>query len=430
MSGPDRDRPSSGGPSRRTSASRSGQGQGQGSRRPPIKVPKPLPPKGADARRLAAEALVRIDTEGAYANLVVPAILERSHLDTRDRGFVTELVYGTTRRRRSCDWLIDRFLLSDLDPVARAYLRMGAYQLVFLETPAHAAVSSTVDAAPRKISGLVNAVLRKVAGADNSWPDDATRLSYPDWIIERLTADLGSGPAVAALEAMNEAASATERDDGYIQDLGSQWVADAVGARPGEVVLDLCAAPGGKATRLAGTGAAVVAADIRPSRTGLIAKNVDALGLGVAVAATATTAGSGVVVPIAADGLAPPFAPASFDRVLIDAPCSGLGTLRRRPDARWRIADTDVATLAELQLALVESALTLVRPGGHLVYSVCTLTAAETTGVDQILADRHPELVALPPPGDPWTPAGRGALLLPQAAGTDAMFLLRLRVPV
>ena len=404
-------------------------------------MPKPLPPKGADARRLAAEALVRIDTEGAYANLVVPAVLERSHLETRDRGFVTELVYGTTRRRRSCDWLIDRFLLSDLDPVARAYLRMGAYQLVFLETPAHAAVSSTVDAAPRKISGLVNAVLRKVAGADNTWPDDATRLSYPDWIIERLTADLGPEPALAALEAMNEAASATERDDGYIQDLGSQWVADAVGARPGERVLDLCAAPGGKATRLAGVGATVVAADVRPSRVGLIAENVRTLGLAPRSVTGAATDPDGeapgrepepergVVFPLAADGLHPPFAAGSFDRVLIDAPCSGLGTLRRRPDARWRIAESDVDALAALQLALIDAARTLVRPGGHLVYSVCTVTAAETTAVDAAVADRHPDLVAVPPPGDPWIPAGRGALLLPQAAGTDAMFLLHLTVP-
>jgi len=431
MSGQGGGRPSGGVP-RRSSGSRSG--RGPGARRPPPKPPKPLPPKGADARRLAAEALVRIDAEGAYANLVVPAVLERSHLETRDRGFVTELVYGTTRRRRSCDWLIDRFLLSDLDPVARAYLRMGAYQLVFLDTPAHAAVSSTVDAAPRKISGLVNAVLRKVAAADNTWPDDATRLSYPDWIIERLQTDLGVESALAALEAMNEAASATERDDGYIQDLGSQWVADAVGAQPGERVLDLCAAPGGKATRLAGTGASVVAADLRPTRVGLIADNVRTLGLGAARSGASTASGasesvSGVVVPLAADGLHPPFAPASFDRVLIDAPCSGLGTLRRRPDARWRIAESDVTALAELQLALVESALALVRPGGHLVYSVCTVTAAETTAVDALLADRHPDLVALPPPDDPWVPAGRGALLLPQAAGTDAMFLLHLTVP-
>ena len=373
---------------------------------------------------------MRIDTEGAYANLVVPAVLERSHLETRDRNFVTELVYGTTRQRRSCDWLIDRFLLTDLDPTARAFLRLGAYQLVFLDTPAHAAVSATVEAAPKKISGLVNAVLRKVAGADNTWPDDATRLSYPNWIIDRLTADLGTEPALAALEAMNQAASATVRDDGYTQDLGSQWVADAVGARRGERVLDLCAAPGGKATRLAGTGAAVVAADLRPSRVGLIADNVATLGLGAGVDRPASEeVGAGVVLPVAADGLRAPFAPASFDRILIDAPCSGLGTLRRRADARWRIGSADVDALAELQVALVAAARPLIRPGGHLVYSVCTLAAAETTGIDAALAERHPDLVAFDPPGDPWIPAGRGALLLPQAAGTDGMFLLHLTIP-
>jgi 16S rRNA (cytosine967-C5)-methyltransferase len=405
--------------------------RGGSTRRPP----KPLPPKGTDARRLAAEALVRIDTEGAYANLVVPAVLERSHLETRDRNFVTELVYGTTRQRRSCDWLIDRFLLTDLDPTARAFLRLGAYQLVFLQTPAHAAVSATVEAAPKKIRGLVNAVLRKVAAADRTWPDEATRLSYPDWIIDRLTADLGAVDATAALEAMNEAASATVRDDGYMQDLGSQWVADAVGARAGERVLDLCAAPGGKATRMAGSGATVVAADRRPGRVGLIAANTAALGL----QARAGAAGpgdavddaptSGVVLPLAADGLDPPFPPSSFDRVLIDAPCSGLGTLRRRADARWRIEAADTDTLAELQRALIEAALALVRPGGHLVYSVCTLAAAETMAIDAALAEGHPELVALPPPATPWAPAGRGAFLLPQAAGTDGMYLLQLRRP-
>jgi 16S rRNA (cytosine967-C5)-methyltransferase len=392
-----------------------------------------LPPKGTDARRLAAEALVRIDTEGAYANLVVPAVLERSHLETRDRNFVTELVYGTTRQRRSCDWLIDRFLLSDLDPTARAFLRLGAYQLVFLDTPAHAAVSATVEAAPKKIRGLVNAVLRKVAAADNTWPDDATSLSYPDWIIERLITDLGAD-ALAALAAMNEAAAATVRDDGYIQDLGSQWVGDAVGALPGERVLDLCAAPGGKATRMAGTGATVVAADVRPSRVGLIATNVASLGVGSGGVGSGgvgsgATGSAGVVLPVAADGLRAPFAPASFDRVLIDAPCSGLGSLRRRPDARWRIEPSDVDTLAALQLDLVESALALVRPGGHVVYSVCTLAAAETTAIDAALAERHPDLVAVAPPGDPWSPTGRGALLLPHAAGTDGMYLLHLTTP-
>ncbi|MGZ4785673.1 MAG: transcription antitermination factor NusB, partial [Acidimicrobiales bacterium] len=320
---------------------------------------------GDAARRLALDALLRIDQEGAYANLVLPGLLARSSLDQRDRGFVTELVYGTTRMRRACDWLVDRFVMRDLDPPTRMALRLGAYQLVFLDTPAHAAVSATVGVAPTRSRGLVNAVLRRVASAPRDWPDEGTRLSYPDWIIERLTTDLGEASAVEALEAMNERAVSVERDDGYHQDPASQWVAAEVCAEPGEVVLDLCAGPGGKATLLAATGALVVATDSRPARAGLVGHNASELGLDN-------------VEVLSADGTRPPFVAASFDRVLVDAPCSGLGSLRRRADARWRIRPTDLDSLVDLQRRLLDSAAGLVRPGGTLVYSVCTLSEAET----------------------------------------------------
>ena len=149
-------------------------------------------------RSLALDALRRID-DGAYANLAVPGILSRSQLSERDRAFVTELVYGTTRMRRACDWLVERYLFRDVDPDVRAVLRLGAYQLAFLQTPPHAAVGETVGLANGRAKGLVNAVLRKVADAGppsiDAWPDDATRLSYPDWIVEQLTRDLGSAPA-------------------------------------------------------------------------------------------------------------------------------------------------------------------------------------------------------------------------------------------
>lgn len=370
---------------------------------------------GVAVRRLALDALVRIDTEGAYANLVVPALLERSGLEQRDRALVTELVYGVTRLRRACDFLVDRFLLrDDVEPQVRAALRLGAYQLHVLGTPAHAAVSTTVSAAPKPARGLVNAVLRRVAGAPVQWPDDATRLSYPDWIADRMTADLGPDAALGALEAMNVAASATERADGYVQDLASQWVADLVDAAPGRRVADVCAAPGGKATAMAGAGAVVAASDLRPARVGLIASNRDRLHLDG-------------VWPLVADGRRPPYRPGSFDRVLVDAPCSGLGTLRRRPDARWRIGADAVDALAALQRDLVDAAVPLLAPGGVLVYSACTLTDAESLGIDEHLASRHPELEPLPPPGAPWEPHGRGARLLPQAAGTDGMVLVRLR---
>jgi 16S rRNA (cytosine967-C5)-methyltransferase len=369
------------------------------------------------ARRVALEALRRID-DGAYANLVVPSLLDRSGLDERDRAFVTELVYGTTRMRRACDWLVDRFLYRDVEPDVRAVLRLGAYQLVHLQTPAHAAVGETVGLAPARARGLVNAVLRRVADAgapgDADWPDDATRLSYPDWIVERLTRDLGADRALAALAKMNEPATVTERADGYIQDEASQEVAAAVAAEPNHRVADVCAAPGGKATLL--DAAVVAAGDVNPSRARLVAANAERIDAG----AVATYVG---------DGRRPPLRPASFDRVLLDAPCSGLGVLRRRPDARWRIRPEDVDDLVRLQHELVGAAIPLLRPdGGVLVYSVCTLTAAETEHVDRALSVRHPELVPLPPPEGAWEPVGRGARLLPQTIGSDGMYVLRLRM--
>lgn len=374
-----------------------------------------VPGQGTDARRLAIAALVRVAEQGAYANLLLPSMLDRSSLDRRDRALATELVYGTVRMRRACDWLVDRFLLRDVEPAVRAALRIGAYQLHFLEMPAHAAVSATVAAAPPRARGLVNAVLRRVASADVTWPDDATRLSYPDSIVQALRADLGPADAMAALEAMNRPPSVTERADGYVQDVASQWVVDLTGVEQGEMVADLCAAPGGKATGMAAAGAWVAAGDTARGRVGLLVGNAKRLGL------------SDRVRPLVADAANPPLRPGSFDRVLLDAPCSGLGVLRRRPDARWRFDPSAVDRLERLQAAMAVAAAELVRPGGVLVYSVCTLTAAETLGVDELLSCERPDLFPLAPPGAPWRPHGRGALLLPQSAGTDGMFLLRLR---
>jgi 16S rRNA (cytosine967-C5)-methyltransferase len=295
----------------------------------------------------------------------------------------------------------------------RRVLRMGAFELAFLRTPAHAAVSQAVSLAPERARGFTNAVLRKVAAdvaSGVTWPDAATELSYPDWVLECLIESLGEDAAMAALRKMDEPAEATERDDGYTQDLASQWVVEEVGALPGERILDLCAAPGGKATLLAEVGAVVTAADVSLRRSQLVVENAERVGAPIA----------GVV---RADGRAAPFRARTFDRVLVDAPCSGLGVLRRRPDARWRVQPSDVEELAGLQQALLTAAAELVRPGGLLVYSVCTLTLDETIGVDL------PHLEALPPPSEPWEPWGRGARLLPQARGTDGMFLLRLRAP-
>jgi len=371
-------------------------------------------------RALALRALTRIDDDGGYANLVLGAELGRSDLDRRDRALVTALVNGTTRMRRACDHLVDRFVQRALQPEIRRILRLGAYQLVFLGVPPHAAVSATVGLAPRRASGLVNAVLRRVSEHPldpedpAAWPDEATRLSYPDWIVDRLTVDLGADEARRALDAMNVPAPATTRDDGYVQDDASQAVVDVVGAGHGELVVDLCAAPGGKATALAGVAGRVIALDRSAARTGLVAANA------------VTTGTTPRLAPAVADGRRPPLRPGCADAVLLDAPCSGLGSLRRRADARWRITEADIARLAAAQRELLDAAGDLVRPGGRLVYSVCTLTEAETAAVVTSFTSARPEFRA-EPLGEPWRPVGSGGRLLPTAEGRDGMSCFRFR---
>jgi 16S rRNA (cytosine967-C5)-methyltransferase len=397
----------------------------------------------ATARSVALRALVEIGGSGR-ANVVLPELLGRCELSERDRAFATELVYGTVRRLRACDWLAHRHVRRSLDADIRAAVRLGTYQLGFLGTPAHAAVSATVAEVRGPGRGLVNAVLRRVAddlaAGPVRWPDLATELSYPDWIVSSLTEDLGQASAEAALRAMNEPASMTVRPDGYVQDLASQWVTAAVaggaGDRPARLIADLCAGPGGKATGLAygvrdgavAWPAGAVCEGANPTRPLVVAVDVDAHRAGV-VQDNAGSLGLANVAVVIADGRRPPVRQAAFDRALVDAPCSGLGVLRRRPDARWRIQAADVGRLAGLQRVLLEAAIPLVRPGGLLVYSVCTLTRAETAGIDQWLARAHPEARPVLPSLDPaWERVGRGARLLPQTAGTDGMFLLALRL--
>jgi 16S rRNA (cytosine967-C5)-methyltransferase len=425
------------------------------------------------------EALVRIEA-GAFSNLVLPGLLSGSRLAPRDRALATDLVYGTLRHQGQADHLLalvaDR-PLDALDPPVRAALRLGVHQLLG-GVPPHAAVGETVGAlAPgpaARARPYVNAVLRRVAGLGPSWPWPegespaalAVRTSHPEWVVEQLQRDLGAADALATLEADNVPAPVTLRPNprrttpaalaaeleaagvevapgrlvpGALlvrgtgdlarlaavgegratpQDQASQAVAAAVGARPGEDVLDLAAAPGGKATALAeamdDTGR-VLAADLRPGRARRVLEAGRRLGLAS-------------VHTVVADGRALPVRPGGFDRVLVDAPCSGLGVLRRRPDSRWRLRPADVDRAAALQRQLLAAAAGAVRPGGLVAYSVCTLTRSETTAIDEWVAAEVPHLVAEEPPGAPWRPAGRGALLLPHAAGTDGMYLLLLRM--
>jgi 16S rRNA (cytosine967-C5)-methyltransferase len=356
--------------------------------------------------------LKRIDADGAYANLVVGAMLARSDLPDIDRAFVTDLVYGTTRMRRACDALVDRFITKPPDAATRTLLRLGAYQLEFAGVAPHAAVSETVALAPKRVRGFVNAVLRNVSRTAMVWPSELTRLSYPDWIGRRLADELGPDEAYRALNRMNEPASSTLRPDGYTQDRSSQWVAAAVECGPGDRVLDACAAPGGKATAIAATGATVVATDVRAARVRLIDANAARLG--------------STIETYVADATSPPFRHESFDAVLVDAPCSGFGALRRRPDARWRIQPGDIPDLIDLQGRIIAASAPLVRPGGRLIYSVCTMTAGEST--DHIVPDGF-VVDERPPAVGEWRPFRHGWRVLPHDADTDGMTLIRYRRP-
>ena len=364
------------------------------------------------ARALALSVLERIEHSDAYVHLVLPRALEDSELGEMDRRLVTELVAGTTRMRRALDALIDRFVVDPPDDATRTLLRLGAYQIAMTRIPVHAAVHETVALAPRRVRGFVNAVLRRVAAEPMRWPNRATELSYPDWIVERLSDELGEVDALATLEAMNTAPSATVRSDGYVQDLASQMVAASVEARAGELIADLCAAPGGKTTALAQAGAHVVAVEIHRSRAGLVTANANRV----------LEEPSGVLV-VNADARQLPLRRGAFDAVLVDAPCSGLGVLRRRADARWRMTPDAIVGLVELQRSILLAAADLVRPGGRLIYSVCTLTAAESI--------EHPTPedfeVDEDSPGEAWQPRGAGWMLLPHRRGTDGMTMLRFR---
>lgn len=366
------------------------------------------------ARSVAWNVLVRVD-EGAYVSPLLAHALSGSRLDERDRAFVTALVYGVLRRRRGCDWLVDRYLRRPVETGVRSALRLGAFQLAFMGTPAHAAVATSVELVSPPARGLVNAVLRKVAqDVPVEWPDAGTELGYPDWMVRKMSEDLGAETALASLVAMDAGSPTSQRADGYLQDAASQWVADSVPVQAGSLVVDMCAGPGGKATAMASRGANVVALELHPRRA-------------AAVAEAAARLGTTRVVVVAGDARRPPLRPGVADAVLLDAPCSGLGALRRRPDARWRLDPGAPKRLASLQKQLTDAAVSMLKPGGVLVYSVCTLSKEETLGVDEHLKSAHPDLLPLDLPAGSWDPLGRGALLLPQAEGTDGMFLLRAR---
>ena len=431
-------------------------------------------------------------TEDAYTNLVLPSVVAKFELDTRDAGFATELAAGTIRRQGTYDAVLGACIDRPLRRVEFGILdilRLGCHQLLAMRVPAHAAISSTVDLAHSKAgpgaAGFVNAVLRSVARRDlDAWivevaPDPsgsrdarmehlAVKHSHPRWVVDLLDVAAPDDDLDALLAADNAPPKVTlvarpSRSDvaelpgtptpyspygvvldggdparipavaegrAGVQDEGSQLVALALAAAPvdgtDKVWVDLCAGPGGKAALLAALaaerGAGLLAVEQHLHRAGLVRR---ALGGTVDV--------PGVLGVVTADGTRPPLAAGIADRVLVDAPCTGLGALRRRPEARWRRSPNDLLMLVLLQRRLLASALQLVRPGGVVLYATCSPVRAETgdvvssmlgSGEEVTLEDVRP---LLPGVTDADGPLPGTAQLWPHRHGTDAMFLALLR---
>ena len=391
-------------------------------------------------RTVATGVVQRVFEEGAYADRAFRGSAER--LDPRDRAFAQQIAYGTVQRVRTLDHAIEtlgRRPVRKLDPPVRAALRTGAYQLAFMDgVPQHAAVHETVELVRRarleRAVPFANAVMRRLAEGlpgllerlHEETPAAAALLhSYPDWVAEAWWQELGPKDARALMRAQNEPPETAVRtpegpkvvdsippewlESGYAwpQSRGSQLAGAAVGARPGERVLDLCAAPGGKATQLAAAGAKVVAVEKHPGRARELAENARRLRVELTV--------------VNADALELPGDLGEFDRALVDAPCSGLGVLNSRPDLRWR-----AEPLPGLQLDLVRAAAERVRPGGTITFAVCTIHRAENEGVVDALGLPVEDLGARWP-GYRHPQRPELLLTLPHVHGTSGFFVARLR---
>ncbi|MFC4225196.1 transcription antitermination factor NusB [Lysinibacter cavernae] len=449
-----------------------------------------------NARLIAYEVLAEVRDSDAYANLVLPSRLRDSGLSAADRGFATELVYGTLRMQGYYDRVIELAAKRDvtsIDPVALVILRLGAHQILSMRVAGHAAVNETVDLQKRvgrqSAVGFVNGVLRALGRREpQEWLDDvleglstddqrfAAEYSHPEWIIRALrTALRAEGrtdelptllaadnipPLVSLAELPGSPIAIAERipDDvtletsnispiGYtldggdpsvvtgpsngwmrVQDQGSQVAAlilsRARGIAEGEQWLDLCAGPGGKSAVLGAEarlgGAHVIANEVVPARANLVRRSILAV--------------QDTVDVVVGDGrTAPERFPDGFDRILVDAPCTGLGALRRRPEARWRKSPGDIPPLSVLQDELVNAAAEALKPGGLLAYVTCSPHRAETRQVVNGLLKKHPELTELsarevlngvaPHEVDLGDSDELSVQLWPHRHGTDAMFV-------
>jgi 16S rRNA (cytosine967-C5)-methyltransferase len=317
------------------------------------------------ARITAFDVLKKVHL-GGYASDLLLRQLEQ--LDSRDAGLATEIVFGCLRYQAQLDHLISLSSSARLDIEVRIALRMGIYQLRYLDRiPPHAAVRDSVElvkrARKRSATGFVNALLRKVDRAPVSWPDRATELSMPAWLLERWDLQFGVDTATQIAQAFLKPPDTYVAATGRIQDIGSQSIVPLLDLHPGLSFLDLCAAPGNKTAQALEYGVQAVACDLHWHRL----KELSAL----------------QCRRVVLDGAKPlPFS-TRFDRILVDAPCSGTGTLGRNPEIKWRLRPGDLPALQHTQIALIRNALACLAPKGRIVYSTCSLEAEEN---DQVIA--------------------------------------------
>jgi len=439
----------------------------------------------ASARELAVEILSAVDSRAAFSDRLLTTYLGRAELGLEDRNLLTHLVKGTLRWRGRIDYVLSGFLKADLDTLPtwiKNVLRLGAFQLLFMDRiPVSAAVNESVKLARQRghpgTAGLVNAVLRRLASAKEpveypSMEDDPVRAvsiahSHPEWIVRRWAARFGVDRTIRICEANNSiewisirtnpARTRSEdllaglrgqgiraeqgslnpdvlRVEGELapatdplfaqglytpQDEAESLVCHLLSVSNGRTFLDLCAAPGGKATQMAEMapdGSRVYCLEVHPARALRVAEAAARLGLAS-------------VSVVAADGRVPPLR-GPFDRILVDAPCSGLGVIGKRADARWRKKEESIAGLARLQRELLESASKLLDKGGVLVYSVCSFEPEETSELMAPFLAGHPELEmesALGLVPAPLVDETGAMLILPDQFGTDGVFAARLR---
>ena len=441
-------------------------------------------------RELAVEILLKVEKKNAYADILLDHSLKKGSLSSRDRALLTQLVYGALRWRGRIDWYLSQFLhrsLSGTNAYIRNLLRLTLYQLLFLDkVPDYAAVNEGVELAKRhggaRAGGLVNGVVRRILREKDKLPDPdpkddailylSVRWSHPDWLVKKWLGYFGREETESLLKANNQespltlranrlkgdreslreklrargfnaapahwspqgiqlkSAGAADQLPGFqaglfqVQGEASQLIGYLVDPQPGERVLDACAAPGGKTTHLAelmGDNGELIVTDISVKGLEKLKQNVQRLGL-TSVRPFAVDVSRGLTGALALP----------YDRILVDAPCSGLGTLRSHPEAKWQKDERDIRRLSKLQKKIVRRLSSYLKPGGILVYATCTLTREENEGVVEDFLDHERGFVldnardTLPREAKSMI-SGKYFLALPHKHNTDGFFAARMR---